>query len=467
MTRFGIAFTAHNRQALLDDSLAAVKAFTPADVPVVVVDDGSTPPLVVPEWVTLVRHDEPQGIPAAKNACLTALMALGVDHLFLFDEDTRPAADGWWEPYVNGAEPHYQYCWTHFADGRYVPKMEVLYADTELVGYGWSMGCLLYVTRHVVERVGGYDLAFTPGFEEHGEYSQRVHNAGFTTFVHQDHPAMRDNIWAADQHYAATRSFQRDDITRLVERNERLRLDRIDSTAYVEYRPPRDVVLTSYFTTHPDPQRGTHWPTTPDALEPLIESVGGDRMVVFHDLATPPTGAETVAVTPAVCAYQQRWLTQWQWLRAHPEARYVWMVDATDVTMLNDPFPHMRPGTLYCGWENQTVDNHWLRKHSQSYPDWVHANAHHMLLNCGVVGGDRNTMLTLAKRMTDLWANGTRQDPLEEMTFLNIAAREHPNLITGPQVTSLFKGQVLRDIDPRVDAALTRISSSRSFWQHK
>ena len=124
---YGIAVTTHNRPAVLAETLTAIEKFSEPGTPVVVVDDGSEPAVAVPDWVTLVRHDVPHGIPAAKNACVAALMDAGVEHLFLFDDDTRPTSDALWERYIGAPEPHYQYCWTHFAKNKAaVPKMAVL-----------------------------------------------------------------------------------------------------------------------------------------------------------------------------------------------------------------------------------------------------------------------------------------------------------------------------------------------------
>lgn len=440
---FGLAITTHNRQSLLDDTLAAVKTHTPADIPVVVVDDGSNPPALVPDWVTLVRHDSPRGIPVAKNTAIAALMAAGVEHLFLFDDDTRPNAAEWWAPYVDGPEPHYQFSWLRFTpDNRPVPKMAEIYRDPNLVAYTWSMGCLLYVTAGVVDRVGGMHPVFGRGFEEHAEYSQRIHNAGFTTFVHQDHPDMADRVWAADQHYAAQqRSFAADpDRDKRLARNQALRTALAGCTDFVDYRPPqgRDVVLASYFTGGRDVQRNQKLPADTSLLKPLMDSLAGHDLVVLHDTLDLPAPHHK---TPApLCAYQQRWLTQWQWLRDHPDVRWVWCVDATDVTCLRDPFTDLTPATLYVGDETTTLGNRWMRTHCPTKDrHWLTVNANKPLLNCGVVGGDRTTVMRLCQLMTDLWAASDRRNPLYEMCFFNQACEQFPIVVHGRHVTTEFK----------------------------
>lgn len=430
----GVAITTHNRPEVLALTLEALRTHSP-EVPVIVVDDGSQTPATVPPGVRLIRHDTPQGIPAAKNRCIAELMAMGVEHLFLFDNDTRPVTPGWYQPYVDSAEPHLQHCWTHSGDGKPVPRMKTVYADPNLVAYGWSMGCMLYVTAEVVARVGGMRWEFGRGMEEHAEWSQRIHNAGFTTFVHQDVPDSEQLIWAADRYGAVPRSLPPEDRAALLARNEKLRLSLIDNDSFVPYTC-RDIILTAYFTTQDDPQRkkGQRLADDGAALGPLRASVDGHELVVLSDSL-----ARAVRVPVTRCAYEQRWISYRQYLTAHPNIRYVWLVDATDVVLLNTPFPHMRAGVLYCGWEPEVVGCQWIRDHSPNHGEWVEAHAQQMLFNCGVVGGDRQTILKLCQSMIDLWAAGDQSDPLEEMTLFNIAARRHREVVTGIQVTTVFK----------------------------
>ena len=89
--RIGVAVTTHNRPEVLASTLSHIQRRTPGAV-VAVVDDGSKVPVTVPDGVVLVRHEKARGIAGAKNACLAALMAEGVDHLFLFDDDAWPVS---------------------------------------------------------------------------------------------------------------------------------------------------------------------------------------------------------------------------------------------------------------------------------------------------------------------------------------------------------------------------------------
>jgi hypothetical protein len=432
----GVAITTHNRPDVLAAALQAWRRHSP-HIPLIVVDDGSEPPAIVPAGVTLIRHDTARGIPQAKNRCLAALMELGVEHLFLADNDVYPTHPDWWQHYVASPEPHLQFSWTHSHGGEPVPGMDVVYADPDLVAYGWSMGCLLYVTAGVVHRVGGMRPEFGLGMNEHIEYSQRIHNAGLSTFVHQNVPD-RNTIWACDRYGAVPRTLPVESRKALLARNEKLRIALAEDDSFVPYTGHRDSVLTVYFTGG-DPQRGgSRLPADGSALADLTTSLAVHDLspVVLTDLTRLPGG---VTVRVGTNPYLQRWIGYRQYLQAHPEVRYVWCVDGTDVRMLNNPFPEMRPGTLYCGWEAETVGCRWMREHAVNYGDWVTEHGQEMLLNAGVVGGDRQTIIRLCQNIIELWAASDKFDPLEEMTLFNIAARRHREVVTGIQVTTLFK----------------------------
>lgn len=450
--RFGVAITTHNRPDVLAETLTAATKYTPQGTPIIVIDDGSTPPVTADGPITLIRHQVPQGIPAAKNRCIEELMRLGVNHLFLFDDDTRPDADNWWQPYIESPEHHLQYCWTHFTDGKAVPNMDVLHQDSGHTAYAWSMGCMLYLTAEAVNRCGGMRFEFGQGMEEHADLSRRIHNAGLTTFTHQDITGSKGLFYAADEHQAVRRSIPPGDRAELLRRNQAIRIAHHHDSGYVEYRQPKDVVLSCFFNSQPDPQRNTKLAADPKlvaALENSVTAKSDADIVMFTDCLPDRPHAE--ATQPA---YRQRWITYYQWLIQHPEVRYAWCVDATDVRMLNNPFPSMHPGILYIGWEPRTVGIQWIRAHGEKLAQWIHDNESRPLLNIGVVGGDRATIMKFIRGMQDLWCD-LRADPMHEMVFANHVVYEQftDSHITGPQVTTLFKANVQTD--------------PIAFWAHK
>ena len=83
-----VAIPTHNRPALLRETLISVAAQTYVNWEVVVVDDGSTPPVfestlreLIGERFILVRHDQAQGIASAKNAGVALARGEVIFHL--------------------------------------------------------------------------------------------------------------------------------------------------------------------------------------------------------------------------------------------------------------------------------------------------------------------------------------------------------------------------------------------------
>lgn len=441
----GVAITTRNRPDTLADTLKAFNEHSP-HIPIVVIDDGSTEPVTVD--ATVIRHETSQGIPAAKNRCIAELMKIGVEHLFLFDDDTKPARPDWWRPYVDSPEPHLQHSWTHFSTGRAVDKMSVLHTTPQTIAYAWSMGCMLYTHRDVINRVGGMRECFAPAMHEHIEWSLRIHNAGLTTWPHQDIPGSADLIDAADRYQTVKSSINLDDRQKQLHRNNELLQTHKQSSDYVPYGT-EDVVLSCLFTSQPDPQRGTVMQPNPALAATLLKSLAGINTTVLCDFPTEEPQFERVH--GGLSPYIQRWVAYREWLTRHPEVRYVWCVDATDVENLRNPFPDMQPSTLYCGWENQVVGCQWmLNNHDASRP-WIEANTNRPLLNAGVAGGDRKTILELCSRIITLWSQSKPVDKAGDMGYFNQAAHEmHP--VTGPHITTLFKGNERNDF---------------SLWKHK
>lgn len=138
--------------------------------------------------VLVVNHDvNGAGVAVTKNRSIAALMDAGVEHLFLADDDIWPEVTNWWEPYIDAGEPHLMHCW---GANRY------LYTERSLTVWSWPRGVLLYVQRHVIDKIGGMRTVFRHA-GEHAEWSRRIHAAGFTRHEFQD-VAGADQIWHAE-----------------------------------------------------------------------------------------------------------------------------------------------------------------------------------------------------------------------------------------------------------------------------
>src|SRR5688572_19257957 len=115
----------------------------------------------------------------------------------------------------------------------------------------------------------------------------------------------------------------------------------------------RDLVISVYVNAAADPERN-HWLSADAgaATSSLVHSVhaNGREVVILSDCAE---GGPFVRVEPRpdTNPYFHRWRLIRDYLALHEDIARVFCVDATDVEMLADPFPHMEPGRIYIGSE--------------------------------------------------------------------------------------------------------------------
>jgi glycosyltransferase involved in cell wall biosynthesis len=460
----GVAITTRNRRDVYETTLAEFQRLTP-DALIVTVDDASDDPIP-----GAIRFDENVGIARAKNAAIAALMDAGVEHLFLADDDTYPLTEEWWRPYVESPEPHLMMLFKDVDRRKRLDTPPTVYSDDRHIAMSHPRGCLLYLHRSVVERVGVMRPEFGTWGWEHVEYSNRIHNAGLTTHRFQDVQGSGRLLYSMDEHYAEHPTFKRavDPAVRKahLERNEALYERHRDSADFVPYRPGRNVVITTLLTGRPDPQRGTRLRADSGLLNELRKSIRGARLVVCHDELTDFDTDDTEFVRSAntINVYFQRHIAAWQYLRSHPEVEWVWCVDGTDVKMLHEPWPHMQPGILYLGSEPAVVDIPWMRDNhpAKTVQDFIAEHPTKQLLNAGLIGGDRDTvmaflhdLITLHADNAEAVARGTDKVlGIGDMGALNYVAWTHyaDRLAWGSMVNTIFKTHQANDF---------------SWWQHK
>jgi hypothetical protein len=218
--------------------------------------------------------------------------------------------------------------------------------------------------------------------------------------------------------------------------------------------PPANVVLTCYFNSITDAQRGHRWPSDPNGITTLGRSVEAFDLplVVLHDCFAPETmkGARfrvhewsTVAPRDASSSWN-RWYALRDYLDRHEEIAALWMVDSTDTELFRQPFGFMEPATLYVGHEPWKVADatSWAMRvnRAQDLHDWVLANPGLPMLNCGVVGGDRVAMMTLAQEMIRLRERYPDNGGSDNMGFNMLMHTSFPLPVKhGRAITTNFK----------------------------
>lgn len=427
----GIGVTTHNRNLLAASTVRKIREFTP-DAKIVVVDDASKQAVVIKD-TKVFRFDENVGIARAKNKCLELLS--DCDHIFLFDDDTYPIAPEWYVPYIESPEHHLMYLFTSWASGAPVGDDQIIYKDDEHKAHQHARGCMMYVDSVALDTVGGMDVRYGKAMNEHLDWSIRMHNAGLTTFEYMDVVDSEQLIYSMDQHQEVRTSIE--NRQQHNEGNQHLLKEAQKSAAFMPYG--KDVVIACYFANVLDPQRNTTWKPDLAAIDKLKQSVEaqGIEFVLIHNCFDLPNRV-AISTTP----YFERWLKEWQYLRDRRDISNVFVVDATDVDMVNNPFPYIEPGKLYVGDEpGNTLNNRWmLTNHFEpSVNRYLRENGSLPLLNCGVVGGSRKMVMDLCRDMY-LYHFDKPQDLTEMGIFNKLLHTKYADVVEyGRHVTSLFK----------------------------
>lgn len=197
----GVAVSSFNRPDMLARCVTEWRKWH--DGPLVVVDDGSDPPVPNMPGVDVVRFPENRGIAAAKNACIEALEVRGVEHMFLADSDTWAIRKNWADPYCDHPQPFLIHAF-ETAPSHWQTKAT---PHGDLLSWDKPRGCLMYVhAPTVLPVVGGLHTAFGKHGGEHGDWADRIHKAGLTSAPHLSLPD--SPFYCADEDQAGISSVQ-------------------------------------------------------------------------------------------------------------------------------------------------------------------------------------------------------------------------------------------------------------------
>jgi len=448
----GIGVTVHNRNDMASDTIKRIRELIPLGAKVVIVDDASKVPF---EGATF-RFGTNVGIATAKNKCLELLD--DCDHIFLFDDDCYPMVKNWWKPYIDSAEPHLCYIFKDFVSQALGDCTEI-YRDDEIIAYSHVRGCMIYIDHSVLDKVGGLDNAYRRWGYEHVDWSNRIFNAGITRFRYMDVLGSEKIFYSHDEQQTAKTSVP---ITERVHYLSEMR-DHFDnsftSKKRCEYQNPEikpdvyikdmdKVILTAYITGIRDTQRNKAWEANEKDVLELVSSVekAKQRLVVINNCGWNGIKSQYLSYEnkPAsVNPYFQRWIWYYQWLREHEEVGYIWLVDATDVELLRDPFEDMSVLKLYVGYEPRFVASDWMISKYQHrlFHDLFTKYGNKTLANAGIVGGFRLTVLEFLQDMIAFYTDNYKKFGKEDMGMFNYVAYMNFNdrLIMGDKINTEFK----------------------------
>lgn len=460
----GIGITTHNRFNIFSKTLDEIRRFVPANAKIVVVDDASETPN--PE--ATYRFNKNVGIARAKNKCFELLYNAGCEHIFLFDDDCYPIVEDWHKPYIESQEPHLNYIFEEFRGGN-KPALNdtlLLYSDSKIRAYSHARGCMCYYKRVCLDVCGGMSPLFGRWGYEHPDLSNRIYNAGLTSFRYMDVPDSGKLFYSRDEHTGnADSTVQGEARMECITTNSKIYDSRKEITEYVEFREKQNIILTCLFTKVKDTQRANEAPlkANVELLCPLIDSMKGQRLVVFTDSFSnsDDNNIQYINVETSLSnVYFQRWVSYYQYILQNKDSiDKIFIVDGTDVQMLNNPFPTMEEGKLYTGDEAERTGCDWMKDHHPHnlIQAFIKQNENKVLLNAGLLGGDVETIISFLNKFLafyfqsvgDSHFNANKPDCGDtDMGLFNYIARTHfaDRLVHGTQVNTVFKAEKANNV---------------------
>jgi len=211
-----------------------------------------------------------------------------------------------------------------------------------------------------------------------------------------------------------------------------------------------NVVLSSYLIKKPDPQRNVFWkPNDSDVVKTWIGSVEkfGLNAVIFHDELSSEfcedwAGAvrfKQVMWSAPWSATEERFQIYMDWIIQN-ECDLVLTTDISDVEFYLDPFPLMDdPDKIYIGVET------WKASTNNCVGRWMKAafgevtDTDKMILNPGILGGHRETLIGFLGRLIDEMRLGRPGSVgLDLVAFNRLIYRDHVPFVAGPPLHTKF-----------------------------
>lgn len=133
----------------------------------------------IPNYNFILEVDEDlKGVAHSKNKSLRKLYDAGCEYFFLFDDDVWLKRKGFfhWVYRVHKASGIHHFCYMN--PNAYHNVVESYKFDNHTVNRHEGLsGCFLFLTRDVLDKVGGYDLDFKGYGYNHIEYTSRINVA--------------------------------------------------------------------------------------------------------------------------------------------------------------------------------------------------------------------------------------------------------------------------------------------------
>lgn len=188
------------------------------------------------EW-----NEQQKTIAKDKNKLIKRLYDQGCEYLVIFDDDTFPIKEGWEQFFIDAS---IRTGCQHFILGNDAHLNQVG-AENGLTYFQKGTGCMLFLTRKVVEQVGYMNNKYGKYGYEHAAYSARIHQAGLTPSWYTSVDGWEEFIYSwdlqkedAEKHnFVKVQQFTEEEKTSFIAENEfQYRKERRSKKIYYDYQ---------------------------------------------------------------------------------------------------------------------------------------------------------------------------------------------------------------------------------------
>ena len=137
-----------------------------------------------------------KGVAKRKNECLANLQ--DCDYIFLFDDDCYPIKEGWDKLIIDTHLKSFNHHFVYNKEPFCKIKNLVFGNHHILESYEGSGGTMLFLTKQVLNKVGGFYTGYDRYGFEHIGYSIRIHRAGLTNDFFLSLKGLNEYIYSRD-----------------------------------------------------------------------------------------------------------------------------------------------------------------------------------------------------------------------------------------------------------------------------
>jgi hypothetical protein len=214
----------------------------------------------------------------------------------------------------------------------------------------------------------------------------------------------------------------------------------------------KNLIITTYFTQEVDPQRPFIWPNDEfSIIKDFYESVVKHDLdlLILHDncsnefvnkyttdkinwLRVDSTGLNMVDIRWRLYANELSWL----------KLDNVFFMDISDVVILKNPFDYIQD-KIYIGDElSINSQNRWMMDRYKMLGVDNTSYLNDVVLNCGVMGGKYEDMLSVATKMADLMDKAIITNTTVDMSAANhiLYTEYRDRIMHGQPLTTKYRG---------------------------